>query len=82
MTVPVIFSTGSLYTFGLERVYSWAAQAGYDGVEIMVPTPLAKANGSERDRSLPKSSGFSGNACGNPLRDSPIRARADEHSAA
>jgi sugar phosphate isomerase/epimerase len=36
MTVPVIFSTGSLYTFGLERVYSWAAHAGYDGVEIMM----------------------------------------------
>ena len=36
MTVPVIFSTGSLYPFGLERVYSWAAQAGYDGIEIMM----------------------------------------------
>ncbi|MDQ5828451.1 MAG: sugar phosphate isomerase/epimerase [Actinomycetota bacterium] len=36
MTVPVIFSTGSLYTFGLERVYSWVAQARYDGVEIMM----------------------------------------------
>jgi sugar phosphate isomerase/epimerase len=36
MTVPVIFSTGSLYPFGLERVYSWTAQAGYDGVEIMM----------------------------------------------
>ncbi len=31
-----MFSTGSLYPFGLERVYSWAAQAGYDGVEIMM----------------------------------------------
>jgi sugar phosphate isomerase/epimerase len=36
MTIPVIFSTGSLYPFGLERVYSWAAEAGYDGVEIMM----------------------------------------------
>ena len=36
MTVPVIFSTGSLHTFGLERVYSWVAQARYDGVEIMM----------------------------------------------
>ncbi len=36
MTVPVVFSTGSLYPFGLERIYSWAAVAGYDGVEIMM----------------------------------------------
>jgi sugar phosphate isomerase/epimerase len=36
MTVPVIFSTGSLYPFGLDRAYSWAAEAGYDGVEIMM----------------------------------------------
>jgi sugar phosphate isomerase/epimerase len=36
MTVPVIFSTGSLYPFGLERVYSWAAEAGFDGVEVMM----------------------------------------------
>ena len=36
MTLPVIFSTGSLYPFGLERVYSWAAKADYDGVEIMM----------------------------------------------
>ena len=36
MTIPVIFSTGSLYPFGLARAYSWAAEAGYDGVEIMM----------------------------------------------
>jgi sugar phosphate isomerase/epimerase len=36
MTVPVIFSTGSLYPFGLDRVYGWAAEAGYDGVEVMM----------------------------------------------
>ena len=36
MTIPVIFSTGSLYPFGLERVYAWAAEAGFDGVEIMM----------------------------------------------
>ena len=36
MTIPVIFSTGSLYTFGLERVYAWASEAGFDGVEIMM----------------------------------------------
>ena len=36
MTIPVVFSTGSLYPFGLERVYSWAAEAGFDGVEIMM----------------------------------------------
>ena len=32
----MVFSTGSLYPFGLERVYGWAAEAGYDGVEIMM----------------------------------------------
>ena len=36
MTIPVIFSTGSLYPFGLERVYAWATEAGFDGVEIMM----------------------------------------------
>ncbi len=36
MTVPVVFSTGSLYTFGLERVYAWIAEAGFDGAEIMM----------------------------------------------
>jgi sugar phosphate isomerase/epimerase len=34
--MPVIFSTGSLYPFGLDRAYSWAAETGYDGVEIMM----------------------------------------------
>ncbi len=36
MTIPIIFSTGSLYPFGLDRSYGWAAEAGYDGVEIMM----------------------------------------------
>jgi sugar phosphate isomerase/epimerase len=36
MAVPVIFSTGSLYPFGLERVYAWISEVGYDGVEIMM----------------------------------------------
>ena len=36
MRIPVIFSTGSLYTFGLERVYGWISEAGYDGAEIMM----------------------------------------------
>jgi sugar phosphate isomerase/epimerase len=36
MAAPVIFSTGSLYPFGLERVYAWISEAGYDGVEIMM----------------------------------------------
>ena len=36
MTIPVVFSTGSLYSFGLDRSYGWAAEAGYDGVEIMM----------------------------------------------
>jgi sugar phosphate isomerase/epimerase len=36
MAIPVIFSTGSLYPFGLERVYGWISQVGYDGAEIMM----------------------------------------------
>ena len=36
MTAPVIFSTGSLHPFGLARIYGWAAETGYDGVEIMM----------------------------------------------
>jgi len=34
--MSVIFSTGSLHPFGLDRVYGWVAEAGYDGVEIMM----------------------------------------------
>ncbi len=36
MAIPVIFSTGSLHPFGLDRVYGWAAEVGYDGVEVMM----------------------------------------------
>lgn len=36
MTVPVAFSTGSLHPFGLSRVFAWAAEVGFDGVEIMM----------------------------------------------
>ncbi|MBA3423254.1 MAG: sugar phosphate isomerase/epimerase family protein [Rubrobacteraceae bacterium] len=36
MSVTVIFSTGSLYPFGLDRVYGWAVEADFDGVEIMM----------------------------------------------
>jgi sugar phosphate isomerase/epimerase len=36
MAIPVIFSTGSLYPFGLERVYAWASETGFEGVEIMM----------------------------------------------
>jgi sugar phosphate isomerase/epimerase len=36
MAFPVTFSTGSLYPFGLERIYAWASEAGYDGIEIMM----------------------------------------------
>jgi hypothetical protein len=34
--MPVIFSTGSLCLFGLDRVYGWAAEVGCDEVEIMM----------------------------------------------
>lgn len=36
MSVPVAFSTGSLHPFGLSRVFGWAAEAGFDGVEVMM----------------------------------------------
>ncbi len=36
MTIPVIFSTGSLYPFGVERVFSWISESGYDGAEVMM----------------------------------------------
>ena len=36
MSVPVIFSTGSLYPFGLDRIFGWAAEVGFDGVEVMM----------------------------------------------
>jgi sugar phosphate isomerase/epimerase len=36
VAVPLVFSTGSLHPFGLERVFGWAAEAGFDGVEIMM----------------------------------------------
>ena len=36
MTVPVIFSTGSLHPFGLDRVFGWTVQAGFDGLEVMM----------------------------------------------
>ena len=34
--IPVLFSTGSLHTFGLVRIFRWVAGAGYDGVEVMM----------------------------------------------
>jgi sugar phosphate isomerase/epimerase len=36
LAVPVAFSTGSLHPFGLDRVYGWAAEVGFDGVEVMM----------------------------------------------
>lgn len=36
MAIPVAFSTGSLHPFGLDRTFGWAAEAGYDGVEVMM----------------------------------------------
>ena len=41
MSVPVIFSTGSLYPFGLGRAYSWAAEAGFD---LHLTKPVAPAD--------------------------------------
>jgi len=36
MPISVVFSTGSLYPFGLDRIFGWAAEAGYDGAEVMM----------------------------------------------
>ncbi len=36
LAMDFIFSTGSLYTYGTERCFALAAQAGFDGVEVMV----------------------------------------------
>jgi sugar phosphate isomerase/epimerase len=33
---PILLSTGSLYTYGLARIFALAAEAGYDGVEVLV----------------------------------------------
>lgn len=32
----IIFSTGSLYNYGIERVFALAAESGYDGVEVLI----------------------------------------------
>ena len=32
----ILFSTGSLYSYGTARVFDLAAQVGYDGIEVMV----------------------------------------------
>lgn len=37
---PVILSTGSIYLYGLERVFSLAAEAGYDGIEVLIDDRL------------------------------------------
>ena len=36
MSIPVVFSTGSLYPFGLERIFGWASETGFDGIEVMM----------------------------------------------
>jgi sugar phosphate isomerase/epimerase len=36
ISMKFIFSTGSLYTYGIERCFALAAQAGFDGIELMV----------------------------------------------
>jgi sugar phosphate isomerase/epimerase len=35
----ITLSTGSLHTYGLARVFALAAQAGFDGIEVMVDKP-------------------------------------------
>jgi sugar phosphate isomerase/epimerase len=38
--MKIAFSTGSLYTYGLDRVFRLAREAGFDGVEIIVDNRL------------------------------------------
>lgn len=34
--IPILLSTGSLWSYGLERCFALAAEAGFDGLELMV----------------------------------------------
>jgi sugar phosphate isomerase/epimerase len=41
MALPAVtFSTGSLYLYGLDRCFALAAEAGFDGIELMVDDRL------------------------------------------
>jgi sugar phosphate isomerase/epimerase len=40
LSVKIAFSTGSLYTYGLGRVFGLAQEAGFDGVEVIVDNRL------------------------------------------
>ncbi len=40
----VLFSTGSLFTYDLAHVFDLAAEAGYDGIEMMCDTRYASRN--------------------------------------
>ena len=52
----IALSTGSLYTYGLARVFALAAETGFDGIEVMVDKPDDNRNArylaslSERNR--------------------------------
>lgn len=35
----IALSTGSLYTYGLSRIFALAAETGFDGIEVMVEAP-------------------------------------------
>lgn len=35
-TIPIALSTGSLYTYGMDRVFDLAARAGFDAVEVLM----------------------------------------------
>ena len=34
--MKLVLSTGSLYTYGLDRVFALAAEAGFDGMEVLI----------------------------------------------
>ena len=36
MTIPIILSTGSLFTYDVDTIMALAREAGYDGIELMV----------------------------------------------
>lgn len=48
----ISLSTGSLFTLPLRRVFELAAEAGFDGVELIINQDFQKVNASKLVRSL------------------------------
>lgn len=78
-----IFSTGSLYTYGVDRCFELAARAGFDGIELMVdqrwdtrqPAYLQRLSDRHQQPIVAVHSPFSPQVAGWP-RDEPGRIQA------